>query len=136
MRIRADARECGVRIFKTKWFARWANKEQLDDTALTAAVEEMRQGLTDADLGGRVYKKRIARPDRGKSGGLRTLIAFQMENRAVFVYGFAKNARGNVNAKELKALKHLASKLLDYESKQLRRAISAGELQEVNTDEC
>jgi hypothetical protein len=35
----------------------------------------MEQGLIDADLGGGLFKKRIALPGRGKSGGARTLIA-------------------------------------------------------------
>lgn len=120
-----------MRVFKTKWFGRWARKQQMDDAALAAAVDEMLEGLIDADLGGRVYKKRVARPGQGKRGGLRTLVALRFDDRAFFVYGFAKSARDSIDANELNALKRLASELLDYEEKQLRLALQAGELQEV-----
>lgn len=48
-----------MRIYKTKLFNRWAEKEGLADVALGTAVEELARGLIDADLGGHVYKKRI-----------------------------------------------------------------------------
>jgi hypothetical protein len=53
----------------------------------------MAQGLFEADLGGDLLKKRIARPGQGKSGGYRTLVATNRDSRWIFVYGFAKNAR-------------------------------------------
>jgi hypothetical protein len=34
----------------------------------------MTEGLFDADLGGGLFKKRIARQGQGKSGGFRTLV--------------------------------------------------------------
>ncbi len=43
---------------------------------LPCCVEEMVKGLIDADLGGHVYKKRIALPGKGKSGSVRTLLRF------------------------------------------------------------
>lgn len=55
----------------------------------------MERGLIDADLGGHVVKKRVGIGGRGKSGGARTIIAYQISDKAIFVYGFAKNARGN-----------------------------------------
>src|SRR5258706_380352 len=58
-----------MRVLKTKTFARWTRKEGVADAALRAAVEEMRAGLVDANLGAGLVKKRIARPGRGKSGG-------------------------------------------------------------------
>ncbi len=62
-------------INKTQEFARWARKQGLKDTALCDAVEEMANGLYEADLGGNLLKKRIARPGQGKRGGFRTLVA-------------------------------------------------------------
>jgi len=40
-----------MQVFKNKAFTKWANKEGLDDEALLSAVDEMEQGLIDADLG-------------------------------------------------------------------------------------
>lgn len=63
------------RILKTRVFIRWMRKTDLGDALLAKAVEEMEQGVIDADLGGGLYKKRIPMPGRGKRGGARTLIA-------------------------------------------------------------
>ena len=123
-----------MRVFKNKAFSKWAAKEGLGDEALLAAVDEMERGLIDAELGGHVVKKRVALAGRGKSGGVRTLLAYKVGNRAFFVYGFAKNARANISADELKALKHLAKELLEYSDKALTEAIKHGALIEVEND--
>jgi hypothetical protein len=121
-------------VFKTKWFQKWATKEGLRDEALVSAIEEMTNGLIDADLGGHVVKKRVALPGRGKRGSLRTLLAFRLEEKAFFIYGFAKNERANITQKELKALKLLAEQLLSYTHAALDKAVRAGELVEVIND--
>lgn len=121
-----------MRIFKIKAFDKWAEKEGLSDDTLRAAVDEMERGLIDADLGGRVMKKRIAVGSRGKSGGVRTLLAYKSGDKAFFVYGFAKNARANVSTDELRALKLLAKELMSYSDKALTKAIQHGALIEVD----
>lgn len=123
-----------MRIFKNKAFSKWAAKEGLDDEALRAAVDEMERGLIDADLGGHVVKKRVAIGGRGKSAGVRTVLAYKVGNKAFFVYGFAKSARANIGADELKALKYLAKELLGYSDKVLSEAIEYGALIEVEND--
>lgn len=122
-----------MHIYKTRQFDKWAHKEGLNDQALRTAVEEMEQGLIDADLGGQVFKKRVALPGRGKSGGARTLVAYRLKDRAFFVYGFAKNERDNIDEKELKALKQLASIQLKLSQAQLEHALTTGVLIEVLT---
>jgi len=124
-----------MQAFKTKAFARWADGEGLGDEALAAAVAEMQQGLIDARLGGQVVKKRVALPGRGKRGSTRTLVAFRQGDKAFFVYGFAKNQRGNINDKELRALKLLAKELLNYPVASLARAMKAGELIEIEVND-
>ena len=124
-----------MQILKTKWFYKWAVKEGLVDQSLVCAVNEMEQGLVDANLGGQVFKKRVALPGRGKRGGSRTLLAYRQTNKAFFIFGFAKNERANINDKELKALRLLATELLSYDERALEQAIVAGELFEVNQDD-
>ncbi len=124
-----------MRVFKNKPFSKWAAKEGLSDSALLVAIEEMAQGLVDADLGGYVFKKRGAIGARGKSGGLRTLLAYKFGSKAFFVYGFAKNVRSNLTDKELKGLKHLATQLLNYRDSELNEAVKSGALIEVVNDE-
>lgn len=120
-----------MRIFKTKWFHRWAAKEGLSEAVLREAVVELEQGLGDA-LGGYVYKKRVALPGRGKRGGARTLVAYRSGHAVFFMYGFPKNERANIESSELKALRLLAKELLGYSEQDLTKAIKAGELIEVN----
>lgn len=48
---------------------RWKEKHGLSDQVLFKAVDEIEQGLIDADLGGSILKKRVALPGRGKRGG-------------------------------------------------------------------
>ena len=123
-----------MRIFKNRAFNKWANKEGVDADALWAAVDEMERGLIDADLGGHLFKKRVAIGGRGKSGGGRTLLVYKIGDKAFFVYGYAKNVKANINADELKALKHLAKELLSYSDKILSEAILHGALIEVEKD--
>ena len=121
-------------IYKTRWFDRWARKQGLATLALRDAVSEMANGLFDADLGGGLFKKRIARSGQGKSGGYRTLVATNKGNRWVFVYGFPKNERSNIDRDEEEALKKLAAHLLSLTAQAITKAKQAGELIEVECD--
>jgi hypothetical protein len=121
-------------VYKTRWFNRWAHKQGLDDLSLCAAVREMTAGLYDADLGGGLVKKRIARSGQGKSGGFRTLIATNKGDLWVFVYGFPKNERSNIDKDEEEALKKLATELLSLTSEALEQAKDDNELMEVDCD--
>ena len=94
----------------------------------------MAAGLFEADLGGGVLKKRIARAGQGKSGGFRTLVATNRDDRWVFVFGFSKNVRANVDKDEQEALKKLAEHLLGLTDAAMRRAETAGELIKVQSD--
>ena len=122
-------------IYATRWFHRWARKQKLDEAALQEAVREMTAGLFDADLGGHVIKKRVARAGQGKSGGFRTLVATNRGDRWVFVFGFSKNARSNIDKDEQEALKKLAGHLMGLSSVEMQSAVQAGGLIEVNCDE-
>lgn len=68
-------------IYRTRWFVRWARKEGLRDESLYQAVREMSEGLFEANLGGNLFKKRIARPGQGKRGGFRTIVATTLRDR-------------------------------------------------------
>ena len=123
-----------MRAFMTRWFARFARKERIEDDQLCDAVRRMEQGSVDADLGGGVIKQRIARAGGGKSGGYRSLIAFHRGQRTVFIYGFAKNQRDNIGAAELEDLKKLARQLLMLTDDQVAIALKEGELKEIDTN--
>lgn len=124
-----------MRVFTTKWFARFGRRENITDATLCEAVERAGQGLVDADLGGGVFKQRIARPGSGRSGGFRTILLLKIGTRAVFVYGFAKSARANIDKAEVDGFKVLAEELLAYDDEQIEKALEAGALTEVKCDD-
>lgn len=120
-----------TRIFKTKWFDRFARKERIEADAIRDAITRAERGQVDADLGGGVIKQRVARSGQGRSGGYRTLVLLKTGERAVFAYGFAKSDRGNIRDDELAALRELATELLGYDDEDLARALEASALIEV-----
>lgn len=103
----------------TRFFNRWADDEGLTSEVLVRAVREIEQGLSDGDLGGGIFKKRVRVPGRGKSGGARVLLATNRRDRWVFIYGFLKNQRANVSRTELLALRELSRDVLALTEEQL-----------------
>jgi len=91
-----------TRIYKNRWFAKYASREGISDAAIISAVDQANSGLIDADLGAGLIKQRVARDGGGKSGGYRTLVFFRHGERAVFAFGFAKNSKANLNGDELR----------------------------------
>lgn len=122
-------------VYKTKEFSRFARKADLKSADLLDAAQAVASGQWDADLGGGVFKQRIARYGGGKSGGFRTIILFKVGGHSFFVHGFAKNEKANISPKELKALKALAATFLALDLSALETAKSAGELAEVTIDD-
>jgi hypothetical protein len=119
----------------TKGFARFAPKAGLASESLRAAAVDVAAGEHDADLGGGVFKQRVARPGGGKSGGFRTIILFKVGGHSFFAHGFAKNEKANVSVKELRALKQLAAVYLGLSGDAIEAAVAAGELIEVSDDD-
>jgi hypothetical protein len=124
-----------VRVFVTRVFARFARKERLDNRRLCEAIARAELGAVDADLGGHLIKQRIARPGGGRSGGTRTVIAYRAAQRSVFLYGFAKSERDNIDDRELADLKNLAGHYLSYSDAQIAVALIHSELTEIECDD-
>ena len=124
-----------MRIFKTRPFTRFARGERITDKSLSEAIRRAEWGLVDADLGGGVIKQRVARPGQGRSGGYRVLIAYRAKHRGVFLYGFAKSERDNIDPDELVTLQEIAEKWLAADTKGIVQALNEGVLLEVTYDE-
>ena len=124
-----------MQTFKTKAFARFADREGLEDAALCEAVRRARDGLIDADLGGGVIKQRIARKGGGRSGGFRTIMVFRRGALAFFVHGFAKSDRENLRRKELSGLRSLAEEYLALDAAGLAAAQAVGAIIKVECDD-
>ena len=123
-----------IKAFMSRQFAPWARGEEVTDDALCNAVREIERGLVDARLGGFLLKKRIPKSHKGKSGGLRTIIAYRQEHRLVFLFGFAKRDRANIEQTEKQALLELGNVYMAMSEKDLSEAIRSGVLLEVVCD--
>lgn len=120
-----------MKIYKHRNFYQWARTEGLLDKVLKKAIEEMKNGLYEANLGSGLYKKRVVMQGKGKSGGYRTLIAFKQNEKAFFIYGFAKNVRDNINENEKKVYRHLARDFLNMNEQAIEKLVTTGKLFEV-----
>ena len=122
-----------MRIFKNLWFSRFASKEGIQDGELKEIVNNVLEtGQAEADLGGGVYKVRMARQGEGKSGGYRIIVFFKSGERTIYHYGFAKSTQGNINKKELKSMKKSAKDYFAYSEEQIKELLTNGILLEIN----
>ena len=124
-----------VRIFKNAWFERFARKQRIADTALIDAVRRVERGQIDADLGGGVIKQRVARVGQGKSGGYRTIVLYRQEQRAFFIFGFAKSEQANIDDEEEAQFKKMAKELLALSDEQMTVLVEKGRFSEVEDGE-
>ncbi|WP_231039891.1 type II toxin-antitoxin system RelE/ParE family toxin [Proteus alimentorum] len=67
-------------IYKISSFKRSVKKTPITDKQLSVAAKEVQQGKYEADLGGGVIKKRLAIQGQGKSGSVRVIIFFKINN--------------------------------------------------------
>jgi hypothetical protein len=123
------------RIFVTRTFTRWLRKSPLSEQDLRDAVAEMAAGLVGVDLGGHLFKKRVAPPGRGKSGSARVLLGTNLGDRWFFLFGFEKNERDNINDRELAALQKLAGSFLRETERELAIDLESGTLAEICCEE-
>lgn len=107
-------------------------KNKIAHQELISAAAEMSQGLIDADLGGHVVKKRVAVGGRGRRSGARTIVATNFGNKWIYIFGFEKNERSNIDISELKALQELEKTLVELNIDKTLAAILQGELIDLN----
>jgi len=123
-----------MRVLKRSAFAKWQLREKLPDAVLCWAVMEMEHGLIDADLGGKLYKKRVPGAGRGKSRGYRTLLSARIGSRYIFLHGFPKSEQSNISPKQKQALSYAGQVFLALSDDDLVLALQTGVLQELHCD--
>ena len=94
--------------------------------SFTWNLRNLSENLSTSSLGGGLFKVRTKRIGQGKSGGYRTLIAYKETDKAIFVYGFSKTERDNLDVDELKSFKKLAKDLLQISKEEYERQIKLG----------
>ena len=123
-----------MKVFKTRWFARFARQEKIADDGLREAIVRAERGLIDADLGGGLIKQRVARQGQGRSSGYRAIIAYRAASKAFFLHGFAKSDQENIAEDELIALRKFGRRLLAADVETLKAMFEDGSLKEVDDD--
>jgi len=98
---------------------------------------EVIAGRYDADLGGYLFKKRLARTGSGRSGGYRTILGFKKPNseRIIFLYAFAKSDKANISGREEAALSLAAESFLSASDRQVDELLTGGTIWEVQHHE-
>jgi hypothetical protein len=104
---------------------------------LLRAAKEVVTGKVEANLGGCLFKKRIARTGEGKSGGYRTIIGYKRPNveRIIFLYAFAKNVKANISNREEAALSLAAEAFISATDSQVNDLLAGGSIKEVQYHE-
>jgi hypothetical protein len=126
-------------IFVLKPFDRNLKRYSISEEKLFNAAQEIMAGQYEADLGGGVYKKRIAL-SAGKSGGARSVIAFKYGGNLFFVNGWSKSdikkhGSNEISADELAAYRTVAKQLLAMSRAEVDRALDAGIMRELTCDD-
>ncbi len=112
---------------KTKWFHKWSEKNSLSNKNLLTAIENISKNYGTVSLGGGLFKVRVARSGQGKRGSLRTIIVYKESDRAVFIYGFSKSEKDNLDREELKYFRKLAKDLFLIKKSDYLKMIKSGE---------
>ena len=114
-------------------------KERLPDAILCKPAREVvvgTLGAGEADLGGGLFKKRLARPGGGKSGGFRAIVAYRSPraDRVLVAYAFAKNAASTLTPQGHDALSKVAQAFVAASDEQLTELLASGGVSEVMCD--
>jgi len=106
---------------------RFARRFDIGEADLWFAVN----GGYDADLGGGVFKFRLARRGEGTSGGARAIVAMRAGLRIVLMFGFEKKDTANIKIGDLRAFRRAAHVYLGYTEEQITRVVQDGALTEI-----
>jgi hypothetical protein len=119
--------------------AKLLRKERFADAALCKPAREILAGTFgagEADLGGGLFKKRLARPGGGKSSGFRAILAYRSPraDRILVAYAFAKNSASTLTPQGHEALSKVAQGFVAANDKQLAELLASGDVSEVPCD--
>jgi len=116
-----------LRVFAFKDVVRFARKFHISDDGIWSVVHSQ----PDADLGGGLYKYRIARHGEGSRGVGRVLIALKIRSRAILMFAWEKKDMENIKHNELKAYRDVAKMYLGYSDSQMTELVNDRVLVEI-----
>ncbi len=115
------------RVFASKPFMRFARRFGITNADLWQVVN----GEYDADLGGGVFKFRLARRGEGTSGGARAIVAMKAGWRVVLMFGFEKKDLANIRGDELRAFRKAAHVYFGYSEDEISAIVRENSLLEI-----
>lgn len=121
-----------MRNFVTAALSKAAAKHRISDEKFVAAAERVRAGNATADLGGGLFKERIAREGQGRSGGYRTVLCLRDSRDTLFFSIFAKKRQANLTKKELEAARKFAGEFRKLTEQDLQKEIDEGMIRELD----
>ncbi len=113
---------------KTKWFNKWAKKNSLSDKILLKTIDDVTKDSGVVNLGSGLLKIRTSKVGQGKSGGFRTILVYREERIAIFIYGFSKTDKDNLDNDELRYFKKLAKDLLNIDNNKINELEKQGSI--------
>ena len=123
-----------MRIFLTKWFARFARRERVSTSDLIRLLRRAESGIVDAELGGGLLKLRLPRVGRGRCGGYRVLVVFRAGDLAFCIYGYAKSEKPDLAPNEVLEYKKAAVDFLALSEEIIVQLLTDGKLVEIVPD--
>ncbi len=120
-----------LRIFKSRPFKKFADKEGIDNRRLCKIATKVNQGEIDVNYGRGVIKQRIARKNEGKSGGYRAIIYYRKNDKIFFIYGFAKKDLENIDEEQKNTFKKQGKLMLALNDTQLMKLRLNGTFEEI-----
>lgn len=120
-----------MRMLLTKWFRGFAKSEHIPDSDLKTLAAGVEKGVRGVSLGSGVYKYRLPKSGKGKSGGYRVILCMKRAEKLFFVYAFPKSVQENLSDNELKVYRKFSGQLLSLDDAGLEHAIEEGKLIEL-----
>lgn len=121
-----------MQILATRHLLKKFTKFRIPEERIIEAAQRARDGHASADLGGGLFKERIAREGQGRSGGYRTLCCLREDGVAIFFSVFAKKDKANLDKQELQEARRVAAEFRALSEDDLWAALAAGALAEIN----
>ena len=87
------------------------------------------------NLGAKLYKVRVAKEGKGKSGGYRNIIFWEHKKLVIAVYFFAKGDKDNLSNEETNYLKVLAQQYEKFTEAALNKAVKEKILEEIDYEQ-
>ena len=113
-----------MRMFKTSWFTKAANKSGIKDAELCKAMNQVIKGQA-IDLGGGVYKKRL------NENRHRSIIVAKGEFYWIYEFLFAKKDKDNIEDQELEKFRALADVYANLSVEQIEKLLQKKSLVEI-----